>query len=305
MAGNVQWKCLCSFLSIGGFIAGIITLFVAALPVAQITIGAVNVYECPAAPVIPVYVLVCGILALLLMGLIAVPNFLCPLETGNKIWTVLVLSLVLFAFIWFFFGSYQVYSVYPPNYNKNITIHSRVNTSIYPPTAPGNKLGPTLQNQSQSLNQSLNLNQSQSQSLNQSLNLNQSQSQSLNQSLNLNQNQSQSLNQSLNLNQSQSQSQSLPNLNHTQMINNNQTLRKLIQTLASIYISNGTHREHLKAPQGHHVLGVVPYCDRTVYLFAFWTTTLVYILAGNALVMFICLYGFMKITNKMTELLTT
>lgn len=26
--------------------------------------------------------------------------------------------------------------------------------------------------------------------------------------------------------------------------------------------------------------GVDPYCDRTLYLFAFWTTTLIYILLG-------------------------
>ncbi|XP_022617417.1 uncharacterized protein LOC111233798 [Seriola dumerili] len=243
MAGNFQWKCLSSVFSAGVFIAGCTILLVTAFPLVQITIGAVYMYECPAAPVIPVYVLLFGILALLVMGLFALPKFLCAAASGSRIWTVCNLSLVLFAFIWFFYGSYQVYSVYPPNYNKNITSQSTVNTSIYPPTAPDNKLGLILQNWNQSR----------------------------------------------------------PNLNHTKMINDKQTSRKLIQTLAS----SKTNREHLNAPQARRVTTVVPYCDRTMYLFAFWTTTLVYAIAGNTLVMILCLYGFMKITSKITELLTT
>lgn len=66
--------------------------------------GAVYMYECPAAPVIPVYVMVCGILALLIMGLFALPKLLCPAAPGNTIWTLWILSLVLFVFIWFIFG---------------------------------------------------------------------------------------------------------------------------------------------------------------------------------------------------------
>lgn len=136
-------------------------------------------------------------------------------------------------------GSYQIYSVYPPNYNKNITDPNRVNNSFY---TPDNKLGLTLENQNHSL----------------------------------------------------------PNLNQTQVISNNQTLRMLIQTLALSNTHSKTNREHLNAPQGH-VMAVVPYCDRTLYLLAFWTTTLVYALAGNALVITICVCCFMKVLVKLVE----
>lgn len=93
--------------------------------------------------------------------------------------------------------------------------------------------------------------------------------------------------------------------NQTWMININQTLSELIQTLVLRNISSETNREHLNTSQVGRVMAAVPYCDRTVYLFAFWTTTLVYVFAGNALVIIICLYGFMTITNKLIEFVTT
>ncbi|KAG7224279.1 hypothetical protein INR49_000522, partial [Caranx melampygus] len=214
LAGILHNKCLSSVLSEGWTV-----LFITVFPVVHITIGAVYLHECPVAPVIPVYVLVCGILALLLMGLLVLPELLCPAAPGNRMWTACILSLVLFASIWFLCGSYQVYSVYPPNYNKNITIQDTVNTTIYPPTAPDNRFDLTLKNQS------------------------------------------------------------LLNLNHTGIISSKQhTFRQLNQNLV---------REHLNAPRPQLVSTVVPYCDRTVYLFAFWTTTRVYMPVGNALVMFI------------------
>lgn len=100
-----------------------------------------------------------------------------------------------------------------------------------------------------------------------------------------------------------SENQTLPNLNQTIMINNNQTLRKLFQTLALRNISSETNREHLNAPRAGRVVAAMPYCDRTVYLFAFWTTTLVYVFAGNALVVIVCLYGFMTVANKLDNCL--
>lgn len=63
-----------------------------------------NINECPAAPVVPVYVMVGGILALLLMGLLALPKLLCPAAMAHKIWNLLILSIVLLVFIWFIFG---------------------------------------------------------------------------------------------------------------------------------------------------------------------------------------------------------
>lgn len=65
-------------------------------------------YECPVAPVIPVYVMVCGISSLLILGLFALPKLPCPAAPSNTIWTLLILSLVLFVVIWFFYGKLHV-----------------------------------------------------------------------------------------------------------------------------------------------------------------------------------------------------
>ncbi|XP_051282414.1 uncharacterized protein LOC127378009 isoform X2 [Dicentrarchus labrax] len=221
-------------------------------PIAQITIGVVHMYECPAAPVIPVYVMVCGILALLIMGMFALPKLLCPAAPGHTIWTLWLISLVLFVFIWFFYGSYLIYSVYPPNYTKttinpNGFNNSLSTTTISTRTAPDTKPNITLENQNQTL----------------------------------------------------------LNLNQTWMTNDNQTLMKLVQTLALGNISSKANREHLKAAEAQLAVAAVPYCNRTVYMFAFWTTTLVYAFAGNILVIIVCLYGFMAVTDKLVRLVTT
>ncbi|XP_026187969.1 uncharacterized protein LOC113145447 isoform X2 [Mastacembelus armatus] len=128
-------------------------------------------------------------------------------------------------------GSYQVYSLYPPNYDKNTTDPNKTNNSIHTPAVPDNKLSLTPQNQNQSL----------------------------------------------------------PDANHT---SNNQTLRKAILALAASNISTKINGEHLNAPQA------ALYCDRTLYLFAFWTTTLLCVLAGNTVVIILCLYGFMYVGNR-------
>lgn len=50
--------------------------------------------------------------------------------------------------------------------------------------------------------------------------------------------------------------------------------------------------EGLRAPQVGRVAAAAPtYCNKIVYLFAFWTTTLVYAFAGLGLVMSGCVYG--------------
>lgn len=144
-------------------------------------------------------------------------------------------------------GSYQIYSVYPPNYIKITSDPHSFNNSITKPSF-------VLENQNQSL----------------------------------------------------------PNLNQTGMIststtttnNNNQTLLNLIRTLAHSNISSETHTEDPNTPQAlRTMVAAAPYCDRTVYLFAFWTTTLVYAFGGNALVILVCLSGFMTISNKLTKYL--
>ncbi|XP_019963824.2 uncharacterized protein [Paralichthys olivaceus] len=231
---------------LGIYICGLLfaSVFIAAFPAAQITLGAVYIFECPAAPGIPVYVMVCGISALLVIGLLALPKLLCPAAPRSTLWTVCIISLLLFVFIWFLYGSVQIYSVYPPNYEKNITNPGKINNSVYDSPAPDNKLDLPLENQS------------------------------------------------------------LANLNHTGIIHNNLTVRKLIQTLSLGNISNKTNREHLAASQAQHVISSEAYCDKTVYLFAFWTTTLVYILVGHALVISFCICGFMKITDLFTKYLT-
>ncbi|KAM7405468.1 hypothetical protein PAMP_012727 [Pampus punctatissimus] len=173
--------------------------------------------------------MVSGIWALLIIGLFALPRFLCPALLDKTIYILCMFVLFLLFFIWFFYGSYQIYSVHPPNYNKNTTNLTGIST------APDNKLNLTLKNQDQNL----------------------------------------------------------PNLNHTLISRNDQILMKLIQSLT---VSNKTSRDHLNPPQARQLIAAPLYCDRTVYLFAFWTTTLVYVGIGKSLFMTICFYGFMKLT---------
>ncbi|XP_028255323.1 uncharacterized protein LOC114431859 [Parambassis ranga] len=224
MAGNFTGNCLCNLFGASIFLAGCTILLVTAFPVVQIIIGAIYMYECPVAPVIPVYVMVSGIWALLIMALFALPKLLCQAAPGHTVWPGWIVILVLFFFMWLLYGSYQIYSIYPPNYEKNTTSSSALTTPAQ-------------------------------------------------------------------------EKQSLPNLNHTWMIRNNWK----IQTMAL----NNTDTSHLNIPHASLVMAAEPYCHRGVYMLAFWTTTLVYVFAGNALVMIICLYGAMECTHKCVEYLTT
>ncbi|KAM6981903.1 uncharacterized protein LKV04_012593 [Tautogolabrus adspersus] len=238
MSANLRYRCLCNFLSATALIAGCTSLFILAFPIAEITLGVVYLHECPAAPLLPVYVMVCGIVAVLLMGLLALPKLVCPAAPNSLIWTVCLLSLVLFAFIWFFYGSYLIYSIYPPNYTKSS------NSSIFTPSAADNKPDSSSDQ---------NLNQSRL---------------SLNLTTNNNNN------------------------------SNNQTLMQLIQSWSlSRNSSSQTNREHLNAAQRLHVEAAAPYCDRTLYLFAFWTITLLYVLSGHTLLIFTCIYGINKLSK--------
>ncbi|XP_030588511.1 uncharacterized protein LOC115782475 [Archocentrus centrarchus] len=143
MAGSSLSFTLCNWLC-----AGFTVLLLIAFPVAQLTVGVVYMDECPAAPAVPVYMMVCGISALLLMGLLALPRILFPAAEGHTVWALGILSLILFIFIWFFYGSYQIYSIYPPNYDKNITGSVSSADLIYTPTAPHSKHLLTTDNQS-------------------------------------------------------------------------------------------------------------------------------------------------------------
>ncbi|KAM4563765.1 transmembrane protein 272-like isoform 2-T2 [Odontesthes bonariensis] len=183
MAADFRLICLCSALLTGTCLTGTVYL-----------------HECPAAPVLPVYVMVSGIGALMMMASFALPKLLSPTAQSHNIWIVWLIALSLLFFVWLLFGSYQIYSIYPPHYDRNTT---SINTSV---------------NQSQTWRISENL------------------------------------------------------------------------TLGNIQTSTGS---------------VAPYCNRTVYLFAFWTTALAFVAAGITLMTVICLYGCMKFTEKFVKYLTT
>ncbi|XP_071399167.1 uncharacterized protein [Centroberyx affinis] len=229
MGINFQDVCACCRSSL--FVFACTTLLVGSFTIAQITIGAVYLDECPVAPAIPVYVLVSGVVALLLL----VPNALSQLLDSDtpglcgsvlKVWNS---CLALFFLVWFLFGSYHVYSIYPPNYDKTTTDPERnVTQGNYARdfSERDNRSNFTLENRNQ--NQNLN--------------------------------------------------RTLPNLSHrnrTRIKDDNQTLTDLIQALA---LSNA-NRETMGERRDR------AYCDRTLYLFAFWCITPVYAFAGFVLLM--------------------
>lgn len=65
--------------------------------------GAVYLHECPASPAVPLYVLVSGVVALLVMSQVVMLKILPP-ELLGKIWLLWVVCLGLFAFAWFIYG---------------------------------------------------------------------------------------------------------------------------------------------------------------------------------------------------------
>ncbi|KAI5615814.1 hypothetical protein C0J50_0495, partial [Silurus asotus] len=93
-----------------------------ALPVSQLVIGVLYLKECPRQPLVPVYLLVSGVFALVLVVLSCLPcaqeeeqgggaiNTLCT--TWNSIVTI-------FLFCWFIAGNVWVYSIYEPSYDTH------------------------------------------------------------------------------------------------------------------------------------------------------------------------------------------
>ncbi|XP_044000083.1 uncharacterized protein LOC122846868 [Gambusia affinis] len=227
MAGTFRGNCLCGVVGAGVCIAGCAFLILAAFPVVQIALGAVYIHECPAGPVVPVYMMVFGILGLLMMALFTLPKLLSPAAQTHSAWVVFFTILLLLFFVWLLVGSYHVYSIYPPNYEKNTTGSNSSTRRISVPDL--------LTSENQSL--------------------------------------------------------------HSQ--NYSQNLWEMIQIL------NNTNTNPTSAQQQpHQVVSVSPYCNKTVYLFAFWTTTLVLVIVGNTLVLIICLYGFMKCIDVFVQYLS-
>uniref|UniRef100_A0A8C4GW78 Uncharacterized protein n=1 Tax=Dicentrarchus labrax TaxID=13489 RepID=A0A8C4GW78_DICLA len=71
-------------------------------------VGVVFISDCPRQPFIPIYLLMMGVNSLLFWRF----------EKFNTSFCYLVFSVF---FIWFIVGNVLVYSIYEPNYNKNIT----------------------------------------------------------------------------------------------------------------------------------------------------------------------------------------
>ncbi|XP_071768665.1 uncharacterized protein LOC139922118 [Centroberyx gerrardi] len=249
MGANFEDVCACCCSTL--FVFGCTILLVGAFPIAQITIGAVYLDECPVAPVIPVYVLVSGVAALLL----TVYNAL-GLNVPGLCGSILMawnFSLTLFFFIWFLFGSYHVYSIYPPNYDKTTTDpEHNVTQSNYTRdfSERDNRSNFTLENQNQERNQTLS---------------------------------------------------NLSHRNRTWIKDDNQTLTNLIQALALSNANNETMGERRDRPKASRGPAALPYCDRTLYLFAFWCITLVYGFAGVGLLMLCCLFSCMKSLDCLTN----
>lgn len=186
MAPSFQGNCLSTLVGAGVCVAGCTIILVTAFPVVQIVLGVLYMDSCPVAPLLPVHVLVSGVGALLLLGALALPSVLCQDRHTSSVWTLWVTSLGLLYLAWFLYGSYLVYSMYPPQYTDSSTV-----------------------------------------------------------------------------------------------------------------TGNST-----SAPPLHTALSSLS-CHRSLYLFTFWTHTLVYVFAGNALVILLCLCGFMKISDVVVKYFTS
>ncbi|KAG1957270.1 transmembrane protein 272-like [Pimephales promelas] len=91
-------------------------LFVTVLPIAQVSIGAIHLHDCPKQPYIPIYLLVSGVFALVLGLLSCLPctqepedGTQTPLSSLCTAWNSLV---SLFLFCWFIAGNVWIYSIY-------------------------------------------------------------------------------------------------------------------------------------------------------------------------------------------------
>ncbi|XP_019898902.2 transmembrane protein 272-like isoform X3 [Esox lucius] len=93
-----------------------------AMLVANIVIGSVYLNDCPRQPYIPIYLIVLGA-----MGVVPVfSSCCCLISTPDSTSSLKVLCNIcsglvsLFLLCWFICGNVWIYSIYQPNYNKNI-----------------------------------------------------------------------------------------------------------------------------------------------------------------------------------------
>ncbi|KAM9833666.1 transmembrane protein 272-like [Syngnathus typhle] len=96
------------------------------IPIAMIAVGAEHLDDCPRQRYIPVYLIVMGVFFMLLVISVYLPCTRQPKDgPPNPLyrlclgWNVL---LAVFLVTWFIAGNVWIYSIYKPNYHKNITM---------------------------------------------------------------------------------------------------------------------------------------------------------------------------------------
>uniref|UniRef100_A0A3B5B2F7 Si:dkey-19b23.12 n=1 Tax=Stegastes partitus TaxID=144197 RepID=A0A3B5B2F7_9TELE len=117
-------------------VLGCSKLILCVMPIAQISIGAVHLEDCPRQPNIPIYLIVVGVFGLVLAVLSCLPcakqpedGTSNPLSRVCTIWNSLTSC---FLFCWFITGNVWIYSIYQPNYDKNTTdVNSYCDKTLY------------------------------------------------------------------------------------------------------------------------------------------------------------------------------
>lgn len=103
----------------------------------------------------------------------------------------------------------------------------------------------------------------------------------------------------------ESPNETLSRINQTWEINGNLTSPNLTDAGPLGNFSSEVMDEGLKAPQVGRVAAAAPYCNKIVYLFAFWTTTLVYAFAALGLLMSGCMYGCLMLAKMLSICFST
>ncbi|XP_055021471.1 uncharacterized protein LOC110159392 isoform X2 [Boleophthalmus pectinirostris] len=295
MAPTAQDNCLATLLRAGLFVTGCTILVVCSFPMVQIVMGAVYVSSCPVAPALPVYLMVSGVGTLLFISLLALPPLLCPDRHRSSLWTLCMLCLGLVFLAWFLYGSYVIYSVYPPQYTDNSTsktlvtsgpgpTHSWTPTHAGPSTTVTSGPRPTHAGPSTAVTSSLGPTHS----------------------------------------GPSTAVSSGPGLTHSGPSAAVRSGPRSRRSGPSAAVRSGpaptnswtpTHSglsarassSHTGASGGGRSAEVSSglYCHRSLYLFAFWTHTLVYVFAAHTLVFLLCFCCFMKVSAVMVSHLTT
>ncbi|XP_049612760.1 transmembrane protein 272 [Syngnathus scovelli] len=97
------------------------------IPIAMIAVGAEHLDDCPRQRNIPVYLIVMGVFLILLVISVYLPCTQQPKDgPPNPLYRLCLgwkVVLAVFLVIWFVAGNVWIYSIYKPNYYKNITMH--------------------------------------------------------------------------------------------------------------------------------------------------------------------------------------